>query len=258
MVATAYLRPYGAISHGGSHLQTSKQWLHIHAGASPFPYTAFLHHIKRLDLPLESHFHPFLSSFSLSSYNTTKTILENKIIFCLEIKLIIHYFDKSILFYMAIGERKLEKIWDKYYVRMMCFAKTYSDRDDVCQDIVVESFIKLWQEYDGKRNLEAFLVTIIKHKCVDYIRSARHVMVIGEEHIDDEMPDESSCFIEACVMDDIYKNIESFTERQRDIFYLYSQGVSTMDIAIRLRLSTQTVLNVKTVVITKLKKLFKQ
>ncbi|WP_337940261.1 RNA polymerase sigma-70 factor [Parabacteroides sp.] len=67
-------------------------------------------------------------------------------------------------------------IYAKYYTRSFRFANLYVRNDLVAEDIVTESLIKLWEtmKKETVEKPEALLLTILKHKSLDYLRTRIH------------------------------------------------------------------------------------
>ncbi len=73
-------------------------------------------------------------------------------------------------------EKDFVKVYERNYRRSFLFAKSYVHDDMVAEDIVAESLLKYWQTCKEKEEevSEALLVTILKNKSIDYLRSEKH------------------------------------------------------------------------------------
>ena len=88
---------------------------------------------------------------------------------------------------MDINEKKLvyqlkennvkafESIFNKYYPLMVSFAHHYIYRTDICEEIVQDIFVKIWENADIlnlRPPIKAYLTTMVKNRCIDYIRKS--------------------------------------------------------------------------------------
>lgn len=68
----------------------------------------------------------------------------------------------------------IKDIYDRYYKNSYLFVRSYVYDEEVANDIVSESLIKLWyelKEKDGQEhNIKAFLFSILKNMSLDYLR----------------------------------------------------------------------------------------
>lgn len=71
-----------------------------------------------------------------------------------------------------MGGEDFNSIYEQNYQRSFLFAKSYVHDDMVAEDIVVESLVKYWRSLSSKKTeiSEAFLLTILKNKALDYLR----------------------------------------------------------------------------------------
>lgn len=68
--------------------------------------------------------------------------------------------------------KQFNTIYSTYYDKMFRFAQLYVRNDLVAEDIATESLIKLWETMKKERVEKplALLLTILKHKSLDYLR----------------------------------------------------------------------------------------
>ena len=89
------------------------------------------------------------------------------------------------LFWIMPAIEKFNDIYARYYVKLSRFAKLYVRNDQVAEDIATESMIKLW-ELMVKETVEKplpLLLTIMKHKSLDYLKQQESVSA----HIENEI-----------------------------------------------------------------------
>lgn len=67
-------------------------------------------------------------------------------------------------------------IYAKYYARSFRFANLYVRNDLAAEDIVTESLVKLWEtmKKEPVEKPQALLLTILKHKSLDYLKARAH------------------------------------------------------------------------------------
>lgn len=61
-----------------------------------------------------------------------------------------------------------------YQPRFIHFASTYVHNEVVAEDFVIESIIYYWENRERlplDTNIPAYVLTVLKHKCIDYLRS---------------------------------------------------------------------------------------
>lgn len=89
------------------------------------------------------------------------------------------------LFWIMPAIEKFNDIYARYYVKLSRFAKLYVRNDQVAEDIATESMIKLWKLME-KETVEKplpLLLTIMKHKSLDYLKQQESVSA----HIENEI-----------------------------------------------------------------------
>lgn len=67
------------------------------------------------------------------------------------------------------------EVYQQYYSRAYRFVKSYVRDTVATEDIVSESMVALWQQYDESRSASQlpFLYTILRNKSLDYLKSQR-------------------------------------------------------------------------------------
>lgn len=105
------------------------------------------------------------------------------------------------------------------------------------EDAVQEVFLKLWESrdsLDGIRSPKAYSITLLKNRCLDRIRRARHLSFPEElpeqplRHLQDDEMDEKMR------LDKVLKAIKALPDRQREILLLRTiEGLSYEEIAQR-------------------------
>lgn len=64
------------------------------------------------------------------------------------------------------------RLYEQYNRRFIRFAQSYVMADEVAEDIVNDSFLYYWENKHtiADRNISAYLLTIVKHKCINYLK----------------------------------------------------------------------------------------
>ena len=68
---------------------------------------------------------------------------------------------------------KFNSFFTKYYNRFVRFANSYVRSMDVAEDLTTEAFMIYWDNKDNlsaDSNIEAYILTIIKNKCLNYLK----------------------------------------------------------------------------------------
>lgn len=91
-----------------------------------------------------------------------------------------------------------EKIFEQFYKEnhqsFFYFALRYVNNDEVCRDIVANTFEYIWVQLsvDSVQSWRGFALSYIRNKCVDYVRhDAIHNRFVAERMRMDEHMDES-------------------------------------------------------------------
>lgn len=123
-------------------------------------------------------------------------------------------------------------LFTNYRGRFIHFAKTYVEDDMLAEDIATESLIYYWENrkaLDAHSNVLAYILTVVKHKCLDHLRQL-HTL---EEYIAYQQHHETrklnlriatlnACNPERIFSDEIQKLVDkalaSLPKQTRDIF----------------------------------------
>ena len=149
-----------------------------------------------------------------------------------------------------------ERIYINNFARFKRFAKEYVLSEQEAENIVQDVFLSLWERRDrinGGINLQAYLFTSIKNKCVDYLRrqltnkelkhsmeaELRRTLSLNYESLEEISDD---IFSENTIEELISKSLEKLPERCRQIFIKSRiEGKKQSEIAQELNISLNTV-----------------
>ncbi|MCS3798818.1 RNA polymerase sigma-70 factor [Niastella sp. OAS944] len=161
--------------------------------------------------------------------------------------------DNDIIVSLKNGDPEaLQTLLKHYYSALCLFAERLVGNSAAAEDIVGESFVKLWKkrtDFENHQNLKAFMYITIRNACLNYIKQAKrdslskkqHAYLTGEkeEFVLNEM-------IRAEVLKEIMDAINNLPEQCRKVLKLgYLEGKKNQEIAAELNISVHTVKNQK-------------
>lgn len=147
-------------------------------------------------------------------------------------------------------------LFTNYKGRFTHFARTYVGDEMTAEDIAVESLMYYWENrnlLDEHSNILAYILRVVKHKCLDHLRKARMREDFAEYLQNDEMRKLNLriATLEACNPERIFseelqrlvdKALVSLPEQTRDIFIRSRyNNQSHKEIAEALGISVKTV-----------------
>jgi RNA polymerase sigma-70 factor (family 1) len=168
--------------------------------------------------------------------------------------MVLHPPDDRILEDFRQGDTQaLSEVYHIYFRTLCYFADKFIDNKQAAEDIVADSFIKLWEkrnDFENIQTIKSFLFVATRNACLNFLkhekietRSHKEIRSLAIES-DDQVINEQ---IEAAVLHAIYEEVESLPAQCRNIFkLLFYKGMTTAEIAEHLDLSPQTVRNQKT------------
>ena len=147
-------------------------------------------------------------------------------------------------------------LFTNYKGRFTHFARTYVDDEMTAEDIAVESLMYYWENrktLDDHSNILAYILTVVKHKCLDHLRKMRTREDFAEylQNIETRRLNVRIATLEACNPERIFsdelqslvdKALASLPEQTRDVFIRSRyNNQSHKEIAEALGISTKTV-----------------
>ena len=160
-------------------------------------------------------------------------------------------------------ERGLKYYYKKYDTALIYFAQRITSSESAAEDLVSESFIKLWQNRETLLHhgaVKSYLYQIVRNGAIDFVRSKKrenihlqnivHLHPFSEEAV-------TSFEISAETHRLIYQAIENLPLRCGLVFRkFYIEGKTLPQIAAELHLSINTVRNQKAQALAILRKQF--
>ena len=149
-------------------------------------------------------------------------------------------------------ESALKDVFDRYGGSLSFFAKSIIDNKEEAEDIVAESFIKLWRQRETfveQSNIKAYLYVITRNACLNHLKhikrknsSHKELMYLENEGHEEVM----NRVIHAELMKIVQDEIEKLPELAKKIFKLtFVEGLKPDEIALQLSMPTQNVRNNK-------------
>jgi RNA polymerase sigma-70 factor (ECF subfamily) len=146
-------------------------------------------------------------------------------------------------------ENAFKMIFKKYHARFIYLAMRFVKDSLAAEDIVAESFIKIWQkryDFNCLSTIESFLYTATKNACLNHIKQSNRHRVHHEQikylsEKSEEIHDNEE-IIKIKLMQKILEDMEQLPPIRRKIFkMIYYEGLSPIKIAKILKISVNTV-----------------
>ena len=89
---------------------------------------------------------------------------------------------------LQLDKVTFKEIFDCYYAALCVYAHRFIDDKDTCEDIVQDVFCSAWinrQNLDYAASIKSYLLTSVKNKCLNHIRSNNYQTYSDEKIADD-------------------------------------------------------------------------
>lgn len=151
---------------------------------------------------------------------------------------IIHQFVKG-------EERAFQTIYLENIVVLRYFASKYINDEDIIEDLVQETFIKLWEARKGFTDycaIRTFLYRVLRNSCLNHIRHCS-VKRKYEEYLQHNEKYDSFLeqIIESETFDMLFKTFEELSPACRNVYKLSLDGKKHEEIADLLNISINTI-----------------
>lgn len=155
--------------------------------------------------------------------------------------------------FSAGGHDALDAVFKEYYRPLWNFANSLIHDRWEAEDIVVETFLKLWKlrsNFDTDQNIKAFLYITVRNACLNYLKhvdvkrhSHKELLYLNGESADEDIEDIVNCkIIESEILREIIREIKELPPKMKVIFELiFMHGLSTAEISRKLKLSDATI-----------------
>lgn len=165
---------------------------------------------------------------------------------------------------LSIGkEEAFESIYNLLYDRLYLFAKGLVSQPDAA-DVVAETFVKIWQRRERFKLLDeisAFAYIAIRNSCYNILK--RQKLVQAKHELLAALTEEEQkavywAELESELITEVRDRIEKLSETERTVFKMaFFEGYKNEEIASILAMGYQTVSNLKTIALKKVKATFK-
>lgn len=155
--------------------------------------------------------------------------------------------EEKLLASIEINNQAFGVIYDRYWLKLYNYALNVLEDKAVCEDIVQEVFVSLWQQSNSQKidNISAYLFQSVKFQVFKHLRKGKIArrylerVTLLQSHNDTEEQ-----FIAKELESELSKVLSRLPERCRQIFVLSRfEHRSNREIALQLDLSVQTVKN---------------
>lgn len=157
-------------------------------------------------------------------------------------------------------QNNFDRIYLSYFYRMHRFAKEYVLSDEDAENIVQDVFMMLWEKRDVLNvqiSLTAYLFSLVKNKCLDYLRHK----IVADEYKQElgiklaSLEDMNRAFgSDEEIEHFISEAVNKLPERCREIFIKSRvEGKKYREIADELQISVNTVENQMAIALKKLR-----
>jgi RNA polymerase sigma-70 factor (family 1) len=148
--------------------------------------------------------------------------------------------------------KSLSAIFDRFFGPLCFFAERMVMHKEQAEDIVIESFVKLWDlhaKFATIQNIKAFLYITTRNACLNYLKqsdrnaSRQSDMAYLHSQTEDHVLTEITRME---VLREVHTAIESLPPQCRKIMRMsFVEGMKNQEIAAQLKLSVNTVKNQK-------------
>ncbi|PCH70172.1 MAG: RNA polymerase subunit sigma-24 [Bacteroidales bacterium] len=148
------------------------------------------------------------------------------------------------------GNRMVFKsIFEDYYRPLCGFSRKFIDDSDVCDDIVQESFLGLWNkrsEISSYNAIKSYLYSSVRNASLNHLRHM-DVRNKNEEEIKILSSDwySEDSLIEEEVHAQIYEAIKDLSPQSRKVIIMTMNGLTNPEIASELNVSVNTIKTLK-------------
>ena len=142
-------------------------------------------------------------------------------------------------------KKAFDTIYERYWKRLYLYAYKIFEDQAVCEDMVQEVFVKLWQRAGCKQvdHLEAYLFRAVKYQARNAIRNLKKTTDLEEVFM--HLPDQLAADLllegkETALI--IEKSVNALPERCQEVFQLSRmEQLSNKEIAHQMNISVRTV-----------------
>lgn len=161
---------------------------------------------------------------------------------------------------------QFEDVLREYSSPVYSFCARLIGNEEDAKDLTQDIFVKIWknlEKYDDSKSLKAWVFTIARNTCYDWLRKKKNILFSQmnkedrdfEDTIVDEKPLQDELFIEKENVGRVEEALKTLSEDQLEVVVLhYSENLSFEEISEILKKSTNTVKSQNRRALEKMKK----
>lgn len=153
--------------------------------------------------------------------------------------------------FRAGSEEAFTTVYRHLYRRVYWFARKFIEETEDARDLTAETFVQLWQQNSTFHTLDAvsaFLYVTVRNKCYNLLKHRKmkagrrdELLRLFAERGQDDFFEEQ---VQLQLVRYIYAEVDKLPARMQEVFLLsYREGLKTAEIAERLQIKAQTVIN---------------
>ena len=148
---------------------------------------------------------------------------------------------------LANGDKiDLEDFFRANYPVFCSFATSFVSDNDLCQDIVQDTFVKFWRNKNTFSNIsavKAFFYKSIRNSCLDYIKHEKVKDKFTNYYINQNNPVQYFWeeVIEKEAYSVVYQEINKLPEKEKEVLLLALKGKTNKEIAEDMNIAVNTV-----------------
>lgn len=148
--------------------------------------------------------------------------------------------------------QEFDKYFRKMYLPLGMYALRIVNDSDLAEDIVADTFSKLWQKVESGfevENFQSYIYRAVRNNCITYLNHQTETISL------DNIPEINEDIIDTSERDaKIWKAIDELPEKCRKVFLLSKRdGLSNEEIAEEMGISIKTVKNQMTKAFSRLR-----
>lgn len=163
-----------------------------------------------------------------------------------------------------LDAQQLDALFKQYHRSLLYFAKSMVRDQETAEELVADSFVKLWQRretFENTDKVKAFLYIATKNACLNHLNSAHARQAFDGEALDvlqSVDPDSYAQLVRAELMQQIYDEVMKLPEKQREVFRLtFFEDLDTDEIGERLGMTPTAIFANRSRAVEALRKIFK-
>ncbi len=144
------------------------------------------------------------------------------------------------------NEQAFKSLFFDYFPSLCVFAHRYVDSWDTCEDLVQDSFLKIWEnrkKININSSFKNFLITTVRNHCLDYLRREQLEINMKEARLQKEDTESLADLYSVVELNEILtKALEKLPENIRIVFEMNRfDGKKYAEIAAENNISVKTV-----------------